>query len=118
MLGVDDELLKNTSRSIPRADVAELTVQCLSLAEADNRCFELFTPDFSKFSTGFVHYQGFVPATLVETHGTQCVSQCRSIDVITKPPGEGTPTTDFAALLASLKKDCQYGAVAKPALTV
>ncbi|BDA46321.1 probable protein TIC 62, chloroplastic at C-terminar half [Coccomyxa sp. Obi] len=77
VLGVDDELLKNTSRSIPRADVAELTVQCLTLAEADNR----------------------------------------SIDVITKPPGEGTPTTDYAALLASLKKDCQYSAVAKPALT-
>lgn len=38
VLGVDDELLKNTSRSIPRADVAELTVQCLTLAEANNRC--------------------------------------------------------------------------------
>lgn len=37
VLGVDDELLKEESRSIPRADVAELTVQCLTLAEANNR---------------------------------------------------------------------------------
>ena len=37
VLGVDDELLKNKSRSIPRADVAEVTVQCLTLTEASNR---------------------------------------------------------------------------------
>ncbi len=34
---MDDELLKNKSRSIPRADVAEVTVQCLTLTEASNR---------------------------------------------------------------------------------
>ncbi|KAK9906414.1 hypothetical protein WJX75_001479 [Coccomyxa subellipsoidea] len=73
ILGVDDKLLKNSSRSIPRADVAELTVQCLTLAEARNR----------------------------------------SIDVITKLPGDGSPTTDYAALLASLTADCKYGSVIK-----
>ena len=34
---MDDTLLKRTVRSIPRDDVAELTVQCLSLAQAKNR---------------------------------------------------------------------------------
>ena len=59
MLGVDDELLKNSSRSIPRADVAELTVQCLTLAEADNRCFALFSSTLSVMGTGSVFYQEF-----------------------------------------------------------
>ena len=39
MLGVDDELLKRPKRSIPRADVAELAVQGLSLSQAENRYF-------------------------------------------------------------------------------
>lgn len=38
VLGVDDELLKETPRSIPRADVAELCVQALLQPEARNRC--------------------------------------------------------------------------------
>ena len=38
MLGVDDELLKESPRSIPRADVAELCVQALLQPEARNRC--------------------------------------------------------------------------------
>ena len=37
MLGLDDALLKRKSRRIPRADVAELAVQCLTLKDADNR---------------------------------------------------------------------------------
>ena len=37
MLGVDDELLKRPKRSIPRADVAELAVQSLTLSEVRNR---------------------------------------------------------------------------------
>jgi len=39
VLGVDDELLKRSKRSIPRADVAELAVQGLSLLQAENRYF-------------------------------------------------------------------------------
>ena len=38
VLGVDDELLKETPRSIPRADVAELCVQALLQPDACNRC--------------------------------------------------------------------------------
>ncbi len=37
VLGVDDELLKRSKRSIPRADVAELAVQSLIVSEAENR---------------------------------------------------------------------------------
>jgi hypothetical protein len=37
VLGVDDKLMQETSRSIPRADVAELCVQCLGVSEAQNR---------------------------------------------------------------------------------
>lgn len=37
VLGVDDELLKREQRSISRADVAELCVQSLGIAEAKNR---------------------------------------------------------------------------------
>ena len=36
-LGVDDALLKSKTRRIPRADVAELAVQCLTLEAASNR---------------------------------------------------------------------------------
>lgn len=38
VLGVDDELLAASPRSIPRADVAELCVQALLHPEARNRC--------------------------------------------------------------------------------
>ncbi len=37
VLGVDDELLKRPKRSIPRADVAELAVQSLTVSKAANR---------------------------------------------------------------------------------
>ena len=37
VLGVDDQLLKSATRRIPRADVAELAVQCLTLPAAKNR---------------------------------------------------------------------------------
>ena len=37
VIGVDDELMKGTSRRIPRADVAELCIQSLTLPEASNR---------------------------------------------------------------------------------
>lgn len=32
----------------------------------------------------------------------------RSFDVITRPPGEGTPTTDFAQLLTDMSSNCDY----------
>ncbi len=37
VLGADDHLMKESSRSIPREDVAELCVQCLGVSEAQNR---------------------------------------------------------------------------------
>jgi uncharacterized protein YbjT (DUF2867 family) len=67
VFGVDDLLLAEKVRSIPRADVAELCVQALSLPGALNR----------------------------------------SIDVISKPEGEGQPTTDFAAFFANTG-NCRY----------
>lgn len=39
--GVDDELLERTVRSIPRADVADLSVQALDCPEAKNRSFDV-----------------------------------------------------------------------------
>lgn len=42
VLGVDDKLMHEQSRSIPRADVAELCVQCLGVSEAQNRYFPAF----------------------------------------------------------------------------
>ncbi|KAK9830602.1 hypothetical protein WJX81_003718 [Elliptochloris bilobata] len=68
VLGVDDQLLAASPRSIPRADVAELCVQALLLPEARNR----------------------------------------SIDVISKEPGSGQPTSDFAALLRGMDKNASY----------
>ncbi|KAK9802549.1 hypothetical protein WJX73_000176 [Symbiochloris irregularis] len=41
IVGVDDELMTRDNRSIPRADVAELCVQCLQLEEASNRSFDV-----------------------------------------------------------------------------
>lgn len=40
VLGVDDELLKRESRSIPRADVAELCVQALLSDAAKNKAID------------------------------------------------------------------------------
>lgn len=40
LVGVDDELLKRTARSIPRADVAALAVGCIGLAAAANVSFD------------------------------------------------------------------------------
>lgn len=37
LVGVDDELSKLPSRSIPRDDVAQLAIQCLTLEAAKNR---------------------------------------------------------------------------------
>jgi len=62
IVGKDDELLKTATKSIPRTDVAELTVQALLIKESENKAF----------------------------------------DAATKPEGEGTPTTDFKALFASV----------------
>lgn len=67
-MDVDDKLIERTPRSIPRADVAELCVRCITLPQARNRSF----------------------------------------DVITRPPGEGAPTTDFAHLLETMAENCDY----------
>eukprot|EP00238_Polyblepharides_amylifera_P005805 CAMPEP_0196591838 /NCGR_PEP_ID=MMETSP1081-20130531/71034_1 /TAXON_ID=36882 /ORGANISM="Pyramimonas amylifera, Strain CCMP720" /LENGTH=329 /DNA_ID=CAMNT_0041915343 /DNA_START=151 /DNA_END=1140 /DNA_ORIENTATION=- len=45
IVGVDDTLLKREQRNIPRADVAELVVQCLSLEPAKNRSFDVCTTE-------------------------------------------------------------------------
>lgn len=39
--GMDDELLKEDRRSVPRADVAEMVVRCLEAPEARNLSFDL-----------------------------------------------------------------------------
>lgn len=126
---MDDKLLKNSSRSIPRADVAELTVQCLTLAEARNRCAEsCFVQSCACFlyacltviSAELMSLQAKDRALAAGiTNNSNCEIEnqaflvCRSIDVITKVPGDGSPTTDYAALLASLTADCKYGSVIK-----
>ncbi|KAL4428142.1 hypothetical protein ABPG75_002231 [Micractinium tetrahymenae] len=70
IIDVDDKLIAEGSkhRSIPRADVAELCVQCLLLPEAENR----------------------------------------SVDLVSKEPGDAPPTTDFAALLREMPRNCSY----------
>lgn len=40
---------------------------------------------------------------------TQVICVRRSFDCITKEPGDGEPTSDFAALLSALQGDCKYG---------
>lgn len=47
MLNVDDKLISEGSkyRRIPRGDVAELSVQCLLLAEARNRAIDVVAKD-------------------------------------------------------------------------
>ena len=37
MVGIDDTLMDNKKKSIPRADVAELCIQALNLPEYRNR---------------------------------------------------------------------------------
>jgi hypothetical protein len=40
-LDVDDKLLNNNPRNIPREDVAALAVACIGLPEATNRSFDV-----------------------------------------------------------------------------
>lgn len=60
LTGKDDEYLTSDTKSITRADVAELAFQALSIEESKNKAF----------------------------------------DVVSKPEGQGTPTTDFKSLFA------------------
>ena len=59
VLGADDELMNESSRSIPRADVAELCVQALEQQEAQNRSLDAIarkgepTKDFGKLFSDF-----------------------------------------------------------------
>jgi len=62
IVGKDDEILKTKTRSITRADVAEVCLQALLFEEAKFKAF----------------------------------------DLVSKPEGEGTPTTDFRALFAQV----------------
>jgi len=41
LVGVNDELLAGTSRSVPRADVAEMVLRCLDMPGATNLSFDL-----------------------------------------------------------------------------
>ncbi|CAK9202088.1 unnamed protein product [Sphagnum troendelagicum] len=41
VIGKDDELLSTTTKSLPRADVAELCVQALIIREAQNKAFDV-----------------------------------------------------------------------------
>ena len=121
MLGLDDKLLESKTRRIPRADVAELAVQCLTLPAAANRwgswaaihevanCAPVL-PD-QKFWRFFSMEEAGIkrqlrPGEALKRH---CVR--RSFDCITKEPGDGDITVDFAALLCSLEGDCKYGEV-------
>mgnify|MGYP001804785560 CR=1 FL=1 len=45
VFGVNDELLETTYRRIPRADVAEVAVQCLTSPEASNIAFDISTKE-------------------------------------------------------------------------
>ena len=40
-MGVDDTLLDGDRRSVPRADVAEMAVRCLTMEEARDLSFDL-----------------------------------------------------------------------------
>jgi hypothetical protein len=40
LLGVDDKLLENNPRNIPRADVAALAIGCIGLTQALNKSFD------------------------------------------------------------------------------
>lgn len=41
VLGLDDKLLSNNPRNIPRADLAALAVGCIASTEAHNRSFDV-----------------------------------------------------------------------------
>lgn len=41
IVGIDDEILKTTRRSVPRADVAAMAVNCIDCPEAKNRAFDM-----------------------------------------------------------------------------
>ncbi|KAF6265326.1 hypothetical protein COO60DRAFT_1479875 [Scenedesmus sp. NREL 46B-D3] len=41
VLGVDDKLMDNNPRNIPRADVATLAISCIGLKEALNKSFDV-----------------------------------------------------------------------------
>ena len=51
VLGVNDDLLKRKVRNIARADVAELCVQSLSIAEAKNRSIDVISVEEGEATT-------------------------------------------------------------------
>jgi hypothetical protein len=54
-------------------------------------------------------YRG-IPRADVAALLVQCLALAdrRAIDVVAKPPGDGQPTRDFAALLAAEPRNCGY----------
>eukprot|EP00898_Chlorokybus_atmophyticus_P007784 jgi/Chlat1/8006/Chrsp7S07779 len=62
LVGRDDEFLKTSTRMIPRADVAELCVQCVHLAESFDKAFDLVSDENGEATTDFA-------ALLAETKG-------------------------------------------------
>ena len=146
MLGVDDKLMHEQSRSIPRADVAELCVQCLGVSEAQNRSSLLQAPfnyilshsrlqqhygPQSRMNSSRSTAQQFLKVSAIlmgsanACMNVACVenlalekqdlqpsfSVCRSVDVISRKPGQGTPTTDFDALFSKFQDNCAYESV-------
>jgi hypothetical protein len=50
-LGIDDTLLNNNPRNIPREDVASLAVACIGLPEASKRSFDVVAEPVAKEAT-------------------------------------------------------------------
>jgi hypothetical protein len=86
VLGVDDELLKSKTRRIPRADVAELSVQSLVLPEADNR----YLHSAPSSSTTCSLMSGLpTPQHLLRAMAGCCCKLCCAASVETEAPFQG-----------------------------
>lgn len=131
VLDVDDNLINSGSanRTIPREDVAELCVQALLLPEADNRWGWGCGSEGEERSTRSVVWTIVAntplpcPVGLLEfdcgrvaiaRHGVlnqlcpPARPSGRSVDVVSKPPEAGAPTTDFKGLFSKMPRNCSY----------
>jgi len=70
VFGVDDELLKEKTRSIPRADVAEVCVQSLLSPLALNRAFDIISREPAEGSSG--PFQHNWPKWFESSKGRNC----------------------------------------------
>lgn len=97
LIGKDDELLQTETRTISRADVAEVCIQ------VDSFPFRYPNKSTIHHLVSLFHHVVFVFCFLPTEQALQYEeAKCKAFDLASKPEGDGTPTKDFKALFSQI----------------